>query len=154
MTDLITALESAAKVEDAAFAIQMAELRHTVELSGAKWIEPPATEHVNATLLREAAALIRKQAERILVLEETVKWRPIESAPKDGPDKWSAPRILLLVPCVPKSRVVIGRWDADTYSKKPKPFWATDGVTGKTWDREHQPTRWQPLPAPPAGEGQ
>lgn len=65
-------------------------------------------------------------------------WMDISTAPKDGSD------ILGVRGDVRK----IVRWDADKYNSKPKPYWST-GFGGKTWDRDHPPTHWQPLPKPP-----
>lgn len=66
------------------------------------------------------------------------EWQPIETAPKDGTEilVWMGARILL------------ARWDAETYHKRPRPHWSSF-VMGRTWSRDNQPTHWVPLPDPP-----
>lgn len=65
-------------------------------------------------------------------------WQPIETAPRDGTD------VLAYIP--------------DAYNKIDIVSWQSDGAGGKAWCRARcvdgleagQPTRWMPLPAPPA----
>lgn len=71
------------------------------------------------------------------------QWQPIETAPKDGT------RIALFQ----GGKFTTGQWSEDEYTKKPRPYWATDRgqILGKTFDRSCQPTHWMPLPEPPKG---
>lgn len=68
-------------------------------------------------------------------------WQPIETAPKD---------IDVLLLCK-KRGCVRGRWNADMYAKKPRPYWTNDReyVWGIVETRKDQPTHWMPLPTPP-----
>ncbi len=71
--------------------------------------------------------------------------QPIETAPKDGT------KILIWRGDSSSAEVVIGRWDDDKYSQKPRPYWT--GIDhywrGVRWCREHAPTDWMPIPEPP-----
>ena len=62
-------------------------------------------------------------------------WRPIAEAPKDGRD------VLLYKPAA-KRPIKVDRWVA------------RDGERGNWWEcrPDEMPTRWCPLPSPPAGE--
>lgn len=73
-------------------------------------------------------------------------WRPIESAPKDGD-------VLLCGPRNGKIVVKSGRWDAQRYNEKPRPYWAIYGWP-TTWCREFEPEFWMPLPPPPSQKEQ
>ncbi|WP_164241969.1 hypothetical protein [Stenotrophomonas maltophilia] len=64
------------------------------------------------------------------------QWQPIESAPKDG-------RPLLLDHPDWHTRVLRGAWDAHELA------WRVHGFGCPAT----QPTKWQPLPAPPEVEG-
>jgi len=73
-------------------------------------------------------------------------WQPIETAPKD--------RDVLLY--CPKCGVVRGRWKAQTYHSKPKPYWTNDRerLYGVIETRNDQPTHWAPLPDAPSVQAQ
>lgn len=66
-------------------------------------------------------------------------WRPIETAPKDGSN-------VLLVNR--KGNIAAGSWLAGG--------WWLRGGNGPDafFNRHHGPTHWQPLPSPPAPEGE
>lgn len=74
------------------------------------------------------------------------QWQPIETAPKDN-------RILLgwVVGIFTGINCVIGRWNNDSYAKKPRPYWTHDleRLTTVYGTRSNQPTHWMPLPEPP-----
>ena len=73
------------------------------------------------------------------------EWQPIETAPKDGT------KVLLFVDTGYEARIHPGKWNDDRYAKRPRPYW--DYLYFQTMDsRDHQPTHWMPLPAPPKGE--
>ena len=71
-------------------------------------------------------------------------WQPIDTAPQDR-------RVLLYLPGG-AGRVVCGRWDADEYSSKPRPYWTNDQahLYGARPTRRSQPTHWMALPDAPA----
>lgn len=75
----------------------------------------------------------------IRALEEEAKWRPIETAPKDGTP------VLLFFPAGPHHGGAIEGW----WFSSPKEIddgWETIiGTIG-------EPTHWRPLPDPPEGE--
>lgn len=67
-------------------------------------------------------------------------WQPIATAPKDGTAflGWSP----------------YGKW-MQLFSWTPGyrgSYWASETCMGVTWDRNHQPTHWMPLPDPPTTE--
>ena len=70
-------------------------------------------------------------------INEDLPWQPIDTAPKN---------IVLLLRG--PSWVSCGKWDADKYARRPKPFWNSD-LAGKSfglrWQRENQPTHWVKL---------
>ena len=74
-----------------------------------------------------------------------MEWQPIETAPTDG-------TCVLVYPPLWNNRVCsIARYDADSYCKKPKPFWRRDDDMGqKTRSQAVPPTHWMPLPDPPS----
>lgn len=86
-------------------------------------------------------------------------WQPIETAPKP----YSGEPILLYRPtwkgCVNSDGIdiaYIAYWDVERGAFKPRPFWhSLLNYARKSDMRNHPPTHWQPLPAPPdtAGEG-
>ena len=67
-------------------------------------------------------------------------WQPISTAPTDGT------RVLL---CKGQGiwRVVVGRYDDDSYATRPRPFWRYEGRK-VTLCRLNPPTHWMPLPEP------
>lgn len=69
------------------------------------------------------------------------EWQPIESAPKNM-------RIMLYRPARRLFEIGFGRWCADEYSKKPRPYWSGEG-TQVMMDRHEPPTHWAPMPEPP-----
>lgn len=69
-------------------------------------------------------------------------WQPIETAPKD---QW------ILGWSQKRNRVDMWKWDDQKYNKHPKPYCEDAFRMGVCFDREHQPTHWQPLPNPPKG---
>lgn len=72
-------------------------------------------------------------------------WQLIDTAPEDQ-------RLLLWRPSHPwaHARMVMGRWEEDSYATRPRPYWRpdTERMEGKRYAREHQPTHWM-LPDPP-----
>jgi len=44
----------------------------------------------------------------------------------------------------------IARWNSDSYSKKPKPYWDIGSLWGKRQQQVISPMAWMPLPEPPA----
>lgn len=77
-----------------------------------------------------------------------MEWQPIETAPTDGT------RILLSNPTHPALtlRVVIGYYDPDSYSKRPRPYWSIEGIRSVSGQRLYRPTHWMYLPALPGEE--
>lgn len=76
-------------------------------------------------------------------------WQPIATAPQDA-------LILLYRPSIRYlwAQVDIGRWDENRGAKRSRPFWRSmNGLLGITEMRDHSPTHWQPLPAPPSPQG-
>lgn len=96
----------------------------------------------------------RELNEEVAALRARMEWRLIETAPKDGT------RIQLAC----GELVTSGRWDAEfdciwnDPRKAPIPIGAwTDGTVadwGMEKNIELHPTHWQPLPTPPAPEGE
>ena len=86
-------------------------------------------------------------------LRAASQWKPIETAPKDGP-------ILLWFPdgefaCKAQWEIIEGGDEDGTGSS-----WAwmiadelSEQHDGVVWDDSSQPTMWQPLPSPPTQEG-
>lgn len=70
-----------------------------------------------------------------------MEWQPIETAPKDS-------EILLWFP---RWKAKTGRFQADKYSARPRPYWTMDAerLWGVRDVRLNQPTHWMPLPPPP-----
>lgn len=68
-------------------------------------------------------------------------WQTMDSAPKTG-------RILVAIKNTfsGKARVEIRQWNPDQYAKRPKPYWASDGMGRVTFDRQDTPDLWAPLP--------
>jgi len=84
--------------------------------------------------------IIDKQREQSALVPQ---WNPIETAPKDK-------KILLYYPnqLFNGINVIIGRWDEDTYSKNPTPYWSNDlsRLSGISATKKNQPTHWMPTP--------
>lgn len=77
-------------------------------------------------------------------------WQPIKTAPKP----YYGELILLYRPTwkgrVNKSGIDIAYWDEERDAFKPRPFWRSRLIyPRKSEMRNHLPTHWQPLPAPP-----
>ena len=78
--------------------------------------------------------------------ETANQWRTIDdSAPKDEmliiyrPDRIGG-----------GGRVCVGKFDPDTYARRPRPFWRSYfGGLGVQYNRDNPPTHWQPMPRPP-----
>ena len=74
----------------------------------------------------------------------TPDWKPIETAPHGE-------MLLLYRPNASAwGRVAPGKWDADEYARRPRPYW--EGwlkIGGKLEWRAWEPTHWMHLPAPP-----
>lgn len=71
--------------------------------------------------------------------ETTVKWMPIETAPKDGT------RVMVWPPTY-RETVSCARWDPDEHAKRPRPFWYRSDAYGRiTVCRENEPTHWAPI---------
>lgn len=72
-------------------------------------------------------------------------WKPIETAPKDR-------RICLYYPGQLFTDVytVFGKWQKDTYAKKPRPYWTNDleRIRGVSVTRTQQPTHWADVDTP------
>jgi len=68
-------------------------------------------------------------------------WQPIETAPRDGSS------VIVFGPAMNKP--TLGHWDAERYSRNPKPHWEWAPYFGVRWNRDNQPTHWMPLPEPP-----
>ena len=78
--------------------------------------------------------------------EDSAKWQPIETAPRDGT------RVLLFRQShITGAQIVFGRWNDDRFRPRPRPYWTHDleRVWGVTEAREAQPTHWMPPPEPP-----
>ena len=75
-----------------------------------------------------------------------MKWKPIETAPKDRD-------ILLWFP-TSGGRASIGRWDENKYHHNPKPYWTCDIVRiwGVSNVRNCQPTHWCEIEPPLVGD--
>lgn len=69
------------------------------------------------------------------------EWQPIDTAPKD-------PDVLLFCPL---AGIVRGRWSAERYATRPRPYWTHDRerLFGTRYVRRDQPTHWMPLPDHP-----
>jgi hypothetical protein len=79
-------------------------------------------------------------------MDDNNGWLPIETAPKDGT------RIMLFVPeMAGYHKFVVGKWEANKYSQKPRPYWSTDAelLWGISTIRARQPSHWRPLPPDP-----
>lgn len=72
-----------------------------------------------------------------------MNWQPIETAPRDR-------RILLFHPTLTYRRVMIGCWDEDKHSSRPRPYWTNDAcaMRGITDTRKHPPTMWAEIEEP------
>ena len=68
-------------------------------------------------------------------------WQTMDSAPKTG-------RILVAIKSAfdGKARVEIRRYDDDHCAKRPRPYWASDGMGRVMFDRQDTPDLWAPLP--------
>lgn len=74
-----------------------------------------------------------------------MKWKPIETAPKD--------REILLWFTTDNGRACIGKWDENKYHHIPKPYWTCDIVLiwGVIKIRKCQPTHWCEIEPPLVG---
>ena len=95
----------------------------------------------------EAKHMAERAIAQLRAAEAAEGWRPIAEAPKDR-------RIELFVPSLPKDQQIQrGRYNADEYASKPRPYWDYKSIWGTKHQRTHQPTHYMELPAPPAREG-
>mgnify|MGYP006935488135 CR=1 FL=1 len=105
---------------------------------------------LNAEALRRVADLLDRLS---TAGAETVGWRDIESAPRDGTE------VLLAA----GSRVTVGHWTTEEECRVQIgdcggvcrcPEYEYQDPTWLSWDggftTEHPPTHWMPLPPPPA----
>lgn len=74
-------------------------------------------------------------------------WLPIDTAPKS--EDWTKPHKIRLWM---GGLEVLGKWDDDAFANRPRPFWRAD-AHDVTWNRNNQPTHWQPLSPPPRSIG-
>jgi hypothetical protein len=102
--------------------------------------------------LQEANRCVRKGTEQLVELRselatakerigelEKHQWQDISTAPKDGR------RIMVVV----RGKVQFAHWETQKQNAKPRPFWVHSLHMGERYNREHEPTHWQPLPEPP-----
>ena len=89
-----------------------------------------------------------EEIRRLQIVEEASRWRPIETAPKDGT------HILLYYPerdcCIGGSYVEITDGDWETGYKRWMEWQVDDELY--VGDEGYSPTHWMPLPTPPQGE--
>jgi hypothetical protein len=90
---------------------------------------------------RRAMTIADTRAIENVALNDAMKWRPIDTAPKDH-------RIRLLLP---SNKEVHGQWSDDRHAKKPRPFWKYEGggCPRTSNMRTSQPTHWMPIPEAP-----
>jgi hypothetical protein len=72
----------------------------------------------------------------------SVKWQPIETAPKDG-------TVVLVWPPTWAEGVSCAKWEDEHYNTKPRPFWYRIDALSTADCRRKPPTHWAPLPAGP-----
>lgn len=81
--------------------------------------------------------------------EDSMKWLPIESAPKGEDGDWRGPNILV---CDAEEWVGEVFWKVRRYGDKKKPGWMIANC-----DEEHgyyiDATHWMPLPSPVVSNG-
>lgn len=74
----------------------------------------------------------------------TLDWRPIETAPKDG-------SAVLVWPPTWRGVISVARWDTDYRTRGPgNPYWRRIDAHAVMDSRNNPPTHWAPLPAGPA----
>jgi hypothetical protein len=79
----------------------------------------------------------------------SLKWMPIESAPRDGS------MILVYPPTWYDRHCSMAKWDDDRYAKRPRPYWKrADDLLRTTISRDAKTTHWMPLPEPPEAPGE
>lgn len=93
-------------------------------------------------LLDLAACDLEAAASIICHNIEMPKWRPIETAPKDGTD--------ILLGCATWKRPELGQWSVETAAWFTDGGGYEDGEVANGPDEVDSPTHWQPLPANPA----
>ena len=77
-----------------------------------------------------------------------MSWQPIETAPKDG-------TYILVFPPTFSNTASCARWNKDTYSKNPRPYWSRTDTSGRiNVSRDNPPTHWMPVPLPLLPEDQ
>jgi hypothetical protein len=81
---------------------------------------------------------VPKAVSLLLSIDLSDGWQPIETAPRTGE------RVRLWIPSY-QNRDQIGRWQADQYAAKPRPYWEWLGYSSFKMQRRTQPTHWQPL---------
>jgi hypothetical protein len=120
------------------------EQRHDDEVWDAlgKWFAV-STDEGAAHIARLDPQTIASIVSELIARREADVWQDIRTAPKDC-------RILVWSPLF-KGKAVAAKWNADEYSKKPRPFWDTDTsrYDGLAALREFPPTHWCHLPPPP-----
>lgn len=89
--------------------------------------------------LMAAALRERERDEQIRLLQDAHKWRPIETAPKDGTP------ILAYWPIMQIYKVRVGSWQRASHGPG---YWAAWNG-GVKFSQRNPPTHWQPLPEPP-----
>lgn len=73
-------------------------------------------------------------------------WLPIETAEhmkRHGKPRWDQPLVFLWA----AGRAYVGKWEPDTYNKKPKSHWYISEL-GISRSRENQPTHWMEIIPP------
>lgn len=112
------------------------------------------------TILEEDDAVGTLRDDAIEILRSALSsaspppWLPIDTAPHKPGEAFGQPRVELWIPATtgPHGRPGFashGHYDADTYSKKPRPYWTYDAANRTTDARARQPTHWRPESAGP-----
>lgn len=131
MTDRIISLDAASEI--------MANVADAAAIWFNKDRPTPIQDKLAIEVMAQFAEFCVEQLEALSALPAVSEWRDIKSAPRDR-------QILLAWPG--SVNATIGRFETDQYAKKPRPFFSGHS-RGRLWERENQPVKWQPLPAPP-----
>lgn len=109
------------------------EVQHA-QHSGAQWYT-----RGEDGLYAQVAMWMRRGTGAVIDLHNQLLWQPIETAPQNQ-------RILLWLPAIDGARpalAVFGKWCADQYNLRPRPYWDWEGGPGLTYIRARQPTHWR-----------
>ena len=97
-------------------------------------------EALEAKIAEQAQELVRR-----IGSDESLPWRSIETAPRDG-------TLVIVWPPTREGATSCARFHDDRFAKKPRPYWNRSDTVFTGSSRGNPPTHWRPVLSGPGGE--